>query len=102
MKQFEDINLNGTQDLNLSEIQSRLSENDLNEQLDEIKEKFLNESNTNDKYTSINKFINANYNKYVGLEGNLNNKKNSFIQAKTDIEEKETKKILKMINHYKI
>ena len=27
----------------------------------------------------------------MGLEGNLNNKKNHFIQAKTDIEEKETK-----------
>jgi len=75
MRQFEDINLNESLESNISECQSIISENEIIEQIDEINEDFLEETNNNDIFTKNNKNNNPNYNKYLGVDGKLNNKK---------------------------
>ena len=75
MRQFEDINLNQSLESNKSECQPVISENEIIEQLDEINEDFLEETNNNDIFSKNNKNSNPNYNKFLGLDGKLNIKK---------------------------
>ena len=83
MRQFENINLNQSLESNKSECQPVISENEIIEQLDEINEDFLEETNNNDILSKNNKNNNPNYNKFLGLDGELNNKKIlSFNQKK--------------------
>ena len=83
MRQFEDINLNQSLESNKSECQPVISENEIIEQLDEINEDFLEETNNNDIFSKNNKNNNPIYNKFLGLDGELNNKKIlSFNQKK--------------------
>ena len=71
MRQFEDINLIESLDSNISECQSIIFEKEIIEQVDETNEDFLEE---NDIFTKNNKNNNPNYNKYLGVDGKLNNK----------------------------
>ena len=97
MRQFEDINLNQSLESNKSECQPVISENEIIEQLDEINEDFLEETNNNDILSKNNKNNNPNYNKFLGLDGELNNKKIlSFNQKKKQKKKKKWKKKIKI------
>ena len=78
INQIKNIDLNTTKNQNMENSDSDSS---VTEKLPDIKNDFIDNENTKDFLSKNNKKINSNYNEYEGLDGNLNNKKNPFIQA---------------------
>ena len=64
---------------NFSEKEENLESSD-SENIEDIKDDFIDTNNISDKYNQNNKKINSKYNEYTDLYGNLNNKNNSFIK----------------------
>ena len=82
MNQLKNIDLNNS----IIKIQeSSDSEGSITEKIKDIKKDFIDTENFEDFLSKNNKKINPNFNKFEGIDGNLNNKKNPFIEANNEI-----------------